>query len=49
MNNTQYELAKGDKWVNTDQSAMFSPINGMRDLANNNSEINPFDFYNSMN
>lgn len=47
MNNTQYELADGDKWVNTDQSAMFSPINGMRDLANNNSEINPFDFYNS--
>ena len=26
---------------------MFSPLNGMRDLANNNSEINPFDFYNS--
>ena len=47
MNNTQYELADGDKWVNTDQSAMFSPINGMRDLANDNSEINPFDFYNS--
>ena len=47
INNTQYELAEGDKWVNTDQSAMFSPINGMRDLANNNSEINPFDFYNS--
>ncbi|OIR22193.1 MAG: hypothetical protein BET99_05065 [Marine Group III euryarchaeote CG-Epi2] len=47
MNNTQYELADGDKWVNTDQSAMFSPINGMRDLANDNSEINPFDFYDS--
>ena len=47
MNNTQYELADGDKWVNTDQSAMYSPINGMRDLANDNSEINPFDFYNS--
>ena len=47
MNNTQHELAEGDKWVNTDQSAMFSPINGMRDLANDNSEINPFDFYNS--
>ena len=47
MNNTQNELAKGDKWVNTDQSTMYSPINGMRDLANNNSEINPFDFYNS--
>ena len=47
MNNTQYELADGDKWVNTDQSAMLSPINGMRDLANDNSEINPFDFYNS--
>ena len=47
MNNTQNELAKGDKWVNTDQSTMYSPINGMRDLANNNTEINPFDFYNS--
>ena len=47
MNNTQYELADGDKWINTDQSAMYSPINGMRDLANDNSEINPFDFYNS--
>ena len=47
MNNTQYELADGDKWVNTDQSAMFSPLNGMRDLANDNSEINPFDFYNN--
>ena len=47
MNNTQYELADGDKWVNTDQSAMLSPINGMRDLANDNSEINPFDFYNN--
>ena len=47
MNNTQHELAEGEKWVNTDQSAMFSPINGMRDLANDNSEINPFDFYNS--
>jgi len=47
MNNTQNELAKGDEWVNTDQSTMYSPINGMRDLANNNSEINPFDFYNS--
>ena len=47
MNNTQYELADGDKWVNTEQSAMFSPLNGMRDLANDNSEINPFDFYNN--
>ena len=47
MNNTQYELADGDEWVNTDQSAMFSPLNGMRDLANDNSEINPFDFYNN--
>ena len=47
MNNTQNELANGDKWVNTDRTSMLSPINGMRDLANNNSDINPFDFYNS--
>ena len=47
MNNTQNELAIGDKWVNTDQGSMFSPINGMRDLANDNSALNPFDFYNS--
>ena len=26
---------------------MFSPLNGMRDLASDNSDINPFDFYNS--
>ena len=26
---------------------MFSPLNGMRDLASNNSDINPFDFYNA--
>ena len=26
---------------------MYSPLNGMRDLASNNSDINPFDFYNS--
>jgi predicted RND superfamily exporter protein len=25
---------------------MFSPLNGMRDLASNNSALNPFDFYN---
>jgi hypothetical protein len=39
-------LAEGDKWVNTDQSSMFSALNGMRDLASNDSATNPFDFYN---
>ncbi|MDP7007795.1 MAG: MMPL family transporter, partial [Candidatus Poseidoniia archaeon] len=47
INNTQVELSDGDDWVNPDQSMMFSPLNGMRDLASNNSDINPFDFYNS--
>jgi len=47
INNTQTELSDGDDWVNPDQSMMFSPLNGMRDLASNNSDINPFDFYNS--
>ena len=47
INNTQAELSDGDKWVNPDQSMMFSPLNGMRDLASNNSDINPFDFYNA--
>ena len=47
INNTQTELSDGDKWVNPDQSMMFSPLNGMRDLASNNSDINPFDFYNA--
>ena len=46
MNNTQENLAEGDKWVNTDQSSMFSALNGMRDLASNDSATNPFDFYN---
>jgi predicted RND superfamily exporter protein len=47
INNTQAELSDGDEWVNPDQSMMFSPLNGMRDLASNNSDINPFDFYNA--
>jgi len=47
INNTQAELSDGDEWVNPDQSMMFSPLNGMRDLASNNSGINPFDFYNA--
>ena len=47
MNNTQADLSDGDEWVNPDQSMMFSPLNGMRDLASDNSDINPFDFYNS--
>ena len=47
INNTQVELSDGDDWVNPDQSMMFSPLNGMRDLASNDSDINPFDFYNS--
>ena len=47
INNTQTELSDGDEWVNPDQSMMFSPLNGMRDLASNNSDINPFDFYNA--
>jgi predicted RND superfamily exporter protein len=46
INNTQENLAEGDKWVNTDQSSMFSALNGMRDLASNDSATNPFDFYN---
>ena len=46
MNNTQTDLSDGDEWVNPDQSMMLSPLNGMRDLASNNSAINPFDFYN---
>ena len=47
INNTQAELSDGDEWVNPDQSMMFSPLNGMRDLASNDSDINPFDFYNA--
>jgi predicted RND superfamily exporter protein len=47
INNTQVELSDGDDWVNPDQSMMFSPLNGMRDLASNNSDLNPFDFYNA--
>ncbi|MCH2421463.1 MAG: MMPL family transporter, partial [Candidatus Poseidoniia archaeon] len=47
INNTQVELSDGDDWVNPDQSMMFSPLNGMRDLASNDSDINPFDFYNA--
>ena len=47
INNTQAQLSEGDEWVNPDQSMMFSPLNGMRDLASNNSDINPFDFYNA--
>ncbi|HJM81460.1 MAG TPA: MMPL family transporter, partial [Candidatus Poseidoniia archaeon] len=47
INNTQAELSDGDEWINPDQSMMFSPLNGMRDLASNNSGINPFDFYNA--
>jgi len=47
INNTQVELSDGDDWVNPDQSMMFSPLNGMRDLASNDSDMNPFDFYNS--
>ena len=47
INNTQVELSDGDDWVNPDQSMMFSPLNGMRDLASNDSDLNPFDFYNS--
>ncbi len=47
INNTQVELSDGDEWVNPDQSMMFSPLNGMRDLASNDSDLNPFDFYNS--
>ena len=47
IDSTQTELSDGDKWVNPDQSMMFSPLNGMRDLASNNSDINPFDFYNA--
>lgn len=47
INNTQVELSDGDEWVNPDQSMMFSPLNGMRDLASNDSDINPFDFYNA--
>ncbi|SVC87538.1 uncharacterized protein METZ01_LOCUS340392, partial [marine metagenome] len=46
IDSTQTELSDGDKWVNPDQSMMFSPLNGMRDLASNNSALNPFDFYN---
>jgi len=47
MNNTQADLSDGDEWVNPDQSMMYSPLNGMRDLASDNSAINPFDFYNA--
>ena len=47
INNTQAELSDGDEWVNPDQSMMFSPLNGMRDLASNDSDLNPFDFYNA--
>mgnify|MGYP003723703465 FL=1 len=47
INNTQVELSDGDDWVNPDQSMMFSPLNGMRDLASNDSDLNPFDFYNA--
>ncbi len=47
INNTQAELSDGDDWVNPDQSMMFSPLNGMRDLASNDSDLNPFDFYNA--
>ena len=47
MNNTQADLSDGDEWVNPDQSMMYSPLNGMRDLASDNSAINPFDFYNT--
>ena len=47
INNTQTQLSDGEEWVNPDQSMMYSPLNGMRDLASNNSDINPFDFYNS--
>jgi len=47
MNNTQNALSDGDEWVNPDQSMMYSALNGMRDLASDNSAINPFDFYNS--
>ena len=47
INITQEELSDGDDWVNPDQSMMFSPLNGMRDLASNNSDLNPFDFYNA--
>jgi len=47
INITQEELSDGDDWVNPDQSMMFSPLNGMRDLASNDSDLNPFDFYNA--
>jgi len=46
INNTQQNLSDDDKWINPDQSSMFSALNGMRDLASNNSATNPFDFYN---
>ena len=46
INITQNNLAEGEKWVNTDQASMLSPLNGMRDLATDSSDINPFDFYN---